>query len=121
MDTHLSASGASTDEEEHLARLMYRFDCAEVLLQDGVPVGLLKVARDGAQWNLIQVQLVPELQGRGLGADLLAKLIAEADNTNVAVALSVLKANPARALYGRAGFMVVGESEHELHMLRRGC
>jgi ribosomal protein S18 acetylase RimI-like enzyme len=120
MDTHLSASGASTGEEDHFARLMYRFDCAEVLLQDGVPVGLLKVSRDSAQWNLIQIQLVPELQGQGLGADLLAGVIAEADSANVAVALSVLKANPARALYERAGFVVVGESEHELHMLRRG-
>jgi ribosomal protein S18 acetylase RimI-like enzyme len=119
MDTHLSASGASTGDDDHLARLMYRFDCAEVLLQDGVPVGLLKVSRDSAQWKLIQIQLVPELQGQGLGADLLAKIIAEADNANVAIALSVLKANPARALYERLGFAVIGESEHEFDMLRQ--
>ena len=119
MDAHLSASGASTDDDEHLARLMDRFDCAEVLLQDGVPVGLLKVSRDSAQWKLIQIQLVPELQGQGLGADLLAKIIAEADNANVTVALSVLKTNPARALYERLGFAVVGETEHEFDMLRQ--
>jgi ribosomal protein S18 acetylase RimI-like enzyme len=119
MDTHLSASGASTDDDDHLARLTYRFDCAEVLLQDGVPVGLLKVSRDSAEWKLIQIQLVPELQGQGLGADLLAKIIAEADNANVAIALSVLKGNPARALYERLGFAVIGESEHEFDMLRQ--
>jgi ribosomal protein S18 acetylase RimI-like enzyme len=109
MDTHLSASGANTDDDDHLARLMYRFDCAEVLLQDGAPVGLLKVSRDSAQWKLIQIQLVPELQGQGLGADLLVKIIAEADNANAAIALSVLKANPARALYERLKFCVIGE------------
>jgi ribosomal protein S18 acetylase RimI-like enzyme len=119
MDNHLSASGMGTDNDYHLARLMDRFDCAEVLLQDGAPVGLLKVARDSPQWKLIQIQLVPELQGQGLGADLLAQVIAEADNAKVAVALSVLKANPARALYERLGFAVVGESEHEFNMLRR--
>jgi ribosomal protein S18 acetylase RimI-like enzyme len=119
MDAHLSASGASTDDDEHLARLMDRFDCAEVLLQDGVPVGLLKVSRDRAQWKLIQIQLVPQLQGQGLGADLLARVIAEADNANVTVALSVLKTNPARALYERLGFAVVGETEHEFDMLRQ--
>jgi GNAT superfamily N-acetyltransferase len=119
MDAHLAASGASTGEEDHLARLMYRFDCAEVLLRDGIPVGLLKISRDGTPWKLIQIQLVPELQGRGLGADLLASVIEEADSAHVAVALSVLKANPARALYERAGFAVVGESEQEFHMLRK--
>ena len=119
MDAHLSASGASTGDDDHLARLMHRFDCAEVLLQDGVPVGLLKVARDSAQWKLIQIQLAPELQGQGLGADLLAEVIMEADNANVAIALSVLKANPARTLYERHGFAVVGESEYEFEMLRR--
>ena len=119
MDTYLSASGACTGYDDHLALLMYRFDCAEVLLRDGVPVGLLKVSRDSAQWKLIQIQLVPKLQGQGLGAELLAKVIAEANNANVAVALSVLKANPARALYERLGFVVVGETEHEFDMLRR--
>ena len=119
MDTHLSASGASTGDDDHLARLMYRFDCAEVLFHDNVPVGLLKVARDSAPWKVIQIQLVPELQGHGLGAELLAKVIAEADDANVAVALSVLKANPARILYERLGFAVVGESELEFDMLRQ--
>ncbi len=119
MDAHLSASGASTGDDDHLARLMYRFDCAEVLLQDGLPVGLLKVSRDGAQWKIIQIQLVPELQGQGLGADLLTTVIAEADNANAAVALSVLKGNPARALYERLGFAIVGETEYEFDMLRQ--
>ena len=119
MDMHLAASGASTGDDDHLARLMFRFDCAEILLQDGAPVGLLKVSRDSAQWKLIQIQLAPELQGQGLGADLLAQVIAEADSANVAVALSVLKANPARTLYERHGFTVVGESEHEYDMLRQ--
>jgi len=119
MDIHLSASGASTGDDDHLARLMHRFDCAEVLLQDGVPVGLLKVTRDSAPWKIIQIQLIPELQGRGLGAHVLGQVIAEADNANVAVALSVLKANPARILYERLGFTIIGESEHEFDMLRQ--
>jgi ribosomal protein S18 acetylase RimI-like enzyme len=119
MDAHLSASGTTTSHDDHLARLMYRFDCAEVLLHDGVPVGVLKVARDQMPWKLIQIQLVPELQGHGLGAELLAQVIAEADNANVAVALSVLKANPARFLYERLGFTVTGESEFEFDMLRQ--
>jgi len=97
---------------------MYRFECAELLLQDGVPAGLLKVARDGSDWQIIQIQLIPELQGRGLGAELLSEVIAEAVAAEATLRLSVLKANPARALYERLGFVVEGESDNQYNMRR---
>jgi ribosomal protein S18 acetylase RimI-like enzyme len=119
MDPHLSASGASTSESDHRSRLMYRFECAEVLQQNGLPVGLLKVARDGSEWQIIQIQLVPELQGKGLGAELLADIVSEAVAAEATLSLTVLKANPARVLYERFGFVVVGESEYQYNMHRR--
>ena len=119
MDKHLNATGASTSESDHLARLQYRFDCAEVLLQDGKPVGLLKVSRDGRDWKVIQIQLVSELQGHGLGAKLLRQVITEAVAAGASLTLSVLKANPARSLYERLGFVVESESEFEFNMRRQ--
>jgi ribosomal protein S18 acetylase RimI-like enzyme len=116
MDQHLAASGASTSEADHLSRLMYRFDCAEVLLRNRIPVGLLKVARDPPEWKIIQIQFMPELQGKGLGALLLHQVIAEAKAANVALVLTVLKANPAKGLYERLGFVVEGEDEFEYGM-----
>jgi ribosomal protein S18 acetylase RimI-like enzyme len=116
MDQHLAASGASTSEADHLSRLMYRFDCAEVLLRNRIPVGLLKVARDPPEWKIIQIQFMPELQGKGLGALLLHQVIAEAKAANVALVLTVLKANPAKGLYERLGFVVEGEDELEYRM-----
>ena len=119
MDEHLSATGASTSESDHLARLRYRFDCAEVLLQDAKPVGLLKVSRDGQDWKVIQIQLLSELQGQGLGAKLLKQVITEAVAAGASLTLSVLKANPARSLYERLGFVVESESEYEYNMRRQ--
>jgi ribosomal protein S18 acetylase RimI-like enzyme len=119
MDQHLAASGASTSEVDHLSRLMYRFDCAEVLMRNGIPVGLLKVARDPPEWKIIQIQFMPELQGKGLGALLLHQVIAEAKAANVALVLTVLKANPAKGLYERLGFVVEGEGEFEYCMRYR--
>jgi ribosomal protein S18 acetylase RimI-like enzyme len=116
MDQHLNATGASTSESDHLARVRYRFDCAEVLLQEGNPVGLLKVARDGRDWKVIQIQLVSKLQGQGLGAKLLNQVITEAVAAEASLTLSVLKANPARSLYERLGFVVESESEYEYNM-----
>ena len=116
MDPHLAATGASTDEAQHRERLMYRFDCAQVLLDGGRPVGLLKLCRDGSEWHLVQIQLVPELQGRGVGGALLREVIDEARAANAAITLAVLKANPARILYERLGFVTEGESEFQYEM-----
>jgi ribosomal protein S18 acetylase RimI-like enzyme len=116
MDQHLEASGMSMSEAEHLVRLRYRFECAEVLLQDGNSVGLLKVSRDGNDWKIIQVQLLTELQGKGLGEKLLQQVIDEAGAAVASLTLDVLKANPARSLYERLGFVVEGESDCEYTM-----
>ena len=118
MDSHLVASGESTAEEAHLARLMYHFDCAEILIGNGHPVGLLKLRRMPAEWEVIQIQLSTHFQGRGIGCSLLEELIADAAAAGADVKLSVLKANQARRLYERLGFEVIGEDAHEYYMRR---
>ncbi|WP_082567968.1 N-acetyltransferase [Pelomonas sp. Root1217] len=118
MDEHLAASGITVDEAEHLARVMYRFESSELLLVGNEAVGLLKLAREGQEWELIQVQLVPRLQRQGLGAGILREVIAEAEVAGAALSLSVLKANPARSLYEHLGFVVEGEDGHEYFMRR---
>src|SRR5262249_43602946 len=78
MDRHLAASGVPMSEEEHLRRVLYRFECAQIILVRGEPGGLLKVARDGKTWHLIQIQVSPQLQGSGIGSMLLRNIIEEA-------------------------------------------
>lgn len=60
---------------------------------------------------------MPAYQRRGIGAAILRDVIAEARAGGHAVALRVLKVNPARRLYERLGFAVVGESD--THYLMR--
>ena len=118
MSIHLAASGVQCSHESHLARVMYNFEHAEVLTQCDKPVGLLKVRRDPEIWEITQIQLSRQLQGNGIGHALLQEILADAADAGVAVKLSVLKANPARSLYERLGFKVVGEDSHEYFMLR---
>lgn len=120
MDAYLVEAGVPTTTTEHLARVRYRFDCAEILMDEDTSVGLLKMTRDASQWKIIQLQLLPELQGRGLGSKLLAQVKQEAQTAQASLVLSVLKTNPARRLYERMGFIVVGESEQEFDMVYRG-
>ena len=110
MREHLENSGLAYDEAAQAARIPDRFDCARIVVCDGADVGLFKVCREGSPWELIQIQLLPAAQGRGLGAALIRELLADAAAAGVAVELSVLKANPAQRLYARLGFRPVGEA-----------
>jgi ribosomal protein S18 acetylase RimI-like enzyme len=119
MNGHVLASGGEVSDAHHMARLMHRFECAEILLHDGAPVGLLKVSRDPHEWVVIQIQLAPGYQGGGIGTGLLAEVIDQAARAGVDLTLSVLKANPAKALYERFGFVVERESEISFEMRRK--
>lgn len=110
MTAHLEASGVAATDEERLKRVMKRFDCACILAQRDCDIGLLKLARDGQAWTLHQIQLLPALQGTGLGSALLHAVIAEARVAGATLDLSVLRANPAKRLYDRLGFQVVAEN-----------
>lgn len=116
MSAHLAASGVISSEEDHLHRIRTAFHCAAVILRADEPVGLLKVVQEGHQWELVQVQFAPSLQGKGIGTKVLQSLIDEARSKGVSLRLSVLKANPAKRLYERLGFTVVAEKENAYEM-----
>ena len=116
MSEHLRLSGVEPSESERSERVLARFDCAQIILLSGTPIGLLKVAKDEKQWDLMQVQLVPEKQGAGLGGKIVKKLIDEAAQLHASVRLSVLRANPARRLYERLGFRIISENDHAYEM-----
>jgi GNAT superfamily N-acetyltransferase len=120
MHPHLRAAGLVAVLEQDMERVMFRFDCAKVILLADQRVGLWKVARDGRDWDLIQVQLAPRMQGQGLGTQLIQSLIVEAREAGASLKLQVLKANPARHLYQRLGFVVTAETQHGLDMLLAG-
>lgn len=119
MNGHVLASGGEVSDVHHMARLMHRFECAEVLMHEGVPVGILKVSRDPHEWVVIQIQLAPGYQGGGIGTGLMAEVVDEAARAGVDLTLSVLKANPAKALYERFGFVIERESEFSYEMRRK--
>jgi len=116
MSEHLRASGIEPSESERRARVLASFDCAEIILLAGASVGLLKVVRGPDNWDLVQIQIVPEQQGRGFGSTILKRLLADAIRAQVTVSLSVLNTNPARQLYERLGFRIVAQNDHAYDM-----
>jgi ribosomal protein S18 acetylase RimI-like enzyme len=119
MDPHFQSAGLIYSEQDHLARIGLRFDCAQLICRDEQLIGLLKLVKEGEVWELIQLQLAPEVQGAGFGTQLLQGILQEAQLARAAVQLSVFKTNPAQYLYQRLGFIIHSESEHSYEMLWR--
>lgn len=116
MSPYLVASGMVASDEGHMKRIELDFESAKILELHGQPVGLLKVVRHVDHWELLQIQLIPTLQGKGVGASLIRELLFEAGQVQTTVRLSVLKSNPARHLYERLGFVLVSEGDHSYLM-----
>lgn len=116
MHKHLINVGINLDESEHLDRVLYKFECAKIIIVGGMDVGLLKVSKSQKLWKLIQIQIIPEMQGIGFGRKIIQNLILETKNAGVGLELSVLRENPARMLYESCGFSVVDRNEYELVM-----
>jgi GNAT superfamily N-acetyltransferase len=83
----------------------------DVLLHRGAPIGRLYVDRTGDDILLIDIALVREARGAGIGTAILHALQDEARETRKPLALYVEKFNPARRLYDRLGFQPVDEGD----------
>lgn len=75
-----------------------------VVLHGGDPVGRLYLARGGAEIRIVDIALLPEYRGNGIGSRLLEDILAAADRDGLPVTLRVEPWNPARRLYDRLGF-----------------
>jgi ribosomal protein S18 acetylase RimI-like enzyme len=81
----------------------------DVVLVDGEPAGRLYVHRRGSEIRLVDITLLPEFRGRGLGGRLLADLMAEAAAAGKPLTIHVEKYNPAMRLYRRLGFTAIAD------------
>lgn len=81
----------------------------DVVLRDGQPIGRLYVARWPEEIRIVDIALMPEHRGGGLGTRLIRELFAEGDASGRKVSIHVEIFNPARRLYDRLGFVQAGE------------
>ncbi|KFF24659.1 GNAT family N-acetyltransferase [Chryseobacterium vrystaatense] len=116
MNPHYADSNLPTDRETTLQRILYQFDKAHIILLNDERAGLLKINRAEDKTEVLQLQIDPIHQGKGLGKRILKDILDETSSSGKAVALSVLKTNKAQNLYSSLGFKIVGEDEHSYFM-----
>jgi GNAT superfamily N-acetyltransferase len=108
------------DMAAQTANLRERWDVAQVRIVtiDGTDVGWLQSFIQDDALFLGQLFVDKSLRGQGIGTELIKGLITEAASAGRAVALGVVKTNPALRLYERLGFRVTHHDERKFYMRR---
>ena len=107
--------------QQHLAQHGYyraAYPGGEWLLIEraGAPIGRLYLAEELGRLLVVDISLLPEARGSGLGTAILKDLLSGETRP---VELHVERSNPARRLYERLGFAVIEEQPIYLRMLRQ--
>ena len=97
---------AQFDSQDRWYRENYTHATFEVIEVDGEPAGRLYLHRGEREIRIVDIALLPEHRGNGVGSALLRDLLAEADAAGQRVTIHVERFNPALRLYERLGFTV---------------
>jgi predicted GNAT family acetyltransferase len=76
---------------------------------DSVPVGRLYVSRKEREIRILDVTILPEYRGRGLGTPLIRDLMDEAARAGKSLSVYVETFNPSSNLFERLGFAKVSD------------
>ena len=81
----------------------------DIVMVDGCAAGRLYVFRGPSEIRIIDIALLAEYRGRGIGGKILSGLLSEARDRGLLVSIHVERQNPALRLYRRLGFQCAGE------------
>ncbi|WP_405208953.1 GNAT family N-acetyltransferase [Aquimarina sp. LLG6339-5] len=116
MIEHLEKAGLFLSEDQHVSRVKFHFDGSRVIHLNEARVGVLKYIETNNSIEILQFQILPKYQGKGIGKYLLNYIIQLSDDLNKVVRLKVLRENPAKFLYQRNGFKIYDEDQYEFYM-----
>ena len=127
----LAITGWSAEQKAMFCRIQFAAQTADyranypgatfqIIERNGVPAGRLLVSRSEEDILVIDIALLPEHRGAGIGTKLLRELQDEAKAAGKALTIHVERFNPALRLYERLGFKQVEEKGVYLLMEWRG-
>ena len=78
-----------------------------IIKLDVCAVGQIRVNRGPEEIRLVDISVLPEHQGKGIGRKVIKALLRSAEKERMPVTLTVERRSPARLLYEHLGFEVV--------------
>lgn len=97
------------EAQDHHYRRFYGSARFDLIVAGEQPIGRMYVERAASEIRLLDIALLPERRGAGIGGALIAELIAEARAQGKPITLHVERSNRAHRLYTRLGFRETGE------------
>jgi ribosomal protein S18 acetylase RimI-like enzyme len=87
----------------------YRGMEATIIEREGAAIGRLYLYEMPREIRIVDISLMPEARGQGIGGALLREILAGAAPRGKSVTIHVEKNNPARTLYARLGFTILDD------------
>jgi ribosomal protein S18 acetylase RimI-like enzyme len=118
MKDYITRTRGEWDEQREEAQFRNQLDLltTQVVHANDLAVGFIMASiKDGVRW-IHTICIVPEHQHKGIGTEVLGRVIAQAREQKISLYLGVLKVNPALRLYERLGFGVIEETKHHFKM-----
>jgi ribosomal protein S18 acetylase RimI-like enzyme len=123
----MALTGWDAAQQEAFLRQQFQFQTAHyrkhygdasfrIILRDDAPIGRLYVHFGAQEIRLMDIALLPEHRGAGLGGSILENLLREAAQLGKTVTLHVERFNPALRLYQRLGFRVIEDQQINFYM-----
>lgn len=108
------------DPDRARARLRgtFRPECTWHIEHDGKRIGFYCLRPEGEGLRLDHLYVHPAAQGRGVGGQVLRRILRDADRRGIAVTLSALRGSDSNRFYRRHGFVQIGEGEWDIDYLR---
>lgn len=108
------------DPQRARDRFLASFDPAlcRFIHVDGVRAGFILIRPQVDHWLLDHLYILPEHQGKGVGAAVLQDVIANADAQRMPIRLCALRGSASNRFYQRHGFVQTDEAEWDIYYVR---
>jgi len=100
-----------TDYEKNYKGATY-----EMVLYKKKPAGRLYLWETNNEIRIMDLSLLPEFQGKGIGRDILAGIVQSAKQKKKIASLHVIHGHPSKRMYERVGFKKVSETATHEYM-----
>jgi ribosomal protein S18 acetylase RimI-like enzyme len=126
-DIEMALTGWDASRKETFLRMQFQLQTThyrkyysdasfQIILGDNLPIGRIYLHYGAKEIRLMDIALLPEYRGSGIGGAILANLLAEAAQSGRSVTLHVEPFNPALRLYQRLGFKTIEDLGGNLYM-----
>ena len=86
----------------------------DIICADGVPVGRIYLDRNGTEFHLLDITILPQHRGAGIGSCVLRRVMEEAARAGKPITIYLENFSPSLRLFKRLGFQQVEEDGFQL-------